>query len=150
MLKKGLLQKYKFMFNIIVNVDPKYSVNKLAIQATVADVLRRYDIDGNVELGVSVIGDKKMHQFNKQYRGIDSTTNILSFALEDPIAANGLQHIRGIGFVKSPDQVLYLGDIMISWPELLRDAAAEGNSPSEEMRFLVEHGTKHLLGLHHD
>jgi probable rRNA maturation factor len=138
------------MVNIVVNTDPRYPVNKLAIQATISDVLSRHSIGGNVEIGVSIIGDRKMHQINKQYRGIDSSTNILSFALEDPVSVNDLQHVPRVGFVKSPDRVLYLGDMLISWPELLRDAAEEGVAVEDQLRFLVEHGTKHLLGMHHD
>ncbi len=139
------------MINIIVNSDSRYQVNKLAIQATVIDVLKRHNINGNIEIGVTIVGDRKMHEFNKKYRGIDSTTNILSFALEDPISSQSeLQHIPRVGFVKSPDKVTRLGDIMISYPQIVEGAALEGVSIEEEMRFLVEHGTKHLLCIHHE
>ncbi len=138
------------MINIIVNYDSRYSVNKLAIQTTVAEVLRRHRIGGNVEIGISIVGDRKMHEINRRYRGIDSTTNILSFALEDPVSTSQLQHIPRVGFVKSPDKVLRLGDILISYPQAVKDAVLEGVSVEEEIRFLVEHGTKHLLGIHHD
>lgn len=138
------------MVNVIVSSDSRYPVNKLAIQAAVLDLLKRNNVTGNIEIGISVIGDRKMHEFNKVYRGIDSTTNILSFALEDPISQTQLQHIPRVGFVKSPDKVLRLGDILISYPQVLKDASLEGVSVEEELRFLVEHGTKHLLGIHHE
>ncbi|MBI2595475.1 rRNA maturation RNase YbeY [Candidatus Daviesbacteria bacterium] len=138
------------MVNIIISSDPRYPVNKLAIQTCIIGLLRRHRIIGNIEIGVTVIGDRKMHSINRSYRGIDSTTNILSFALEDPISTSQLQHIPRVGFVKSPDKVLRLGDILISYPELLKDASLEGVSVEEQMLFLVEHGTKHLLGIHHD
>jgi probable rRNA maturation factor len=138
------------MINVIVNSDSRYPINKLVVQATVIEVLQRHGILGNVEIGINIVGDRKMHEINKKFRGIDSTTNILSFALEDPVSASQLQHVPKVGFVKSPDKVLRLGDILISYPEVLKDAASEGVSVEEEMRFLVEHGTKHLLGIHHD
>lgn len=138
------------MINVIVNSDSRYPINKLAIQATVLEVLRHHNIQGNLEIGISIIGDRKMHEINKKYRGFDKTTNILSFALEDPISSSQLQHIQKIGFVKAPDNVLRLGDILLSYPEVLKDAAADGISIEEEFRFLVEHGMKHLLGIHHD
>lgn len=138
------------MINIIVNSDPRYPVNKLAIQAAVLDVLKRYKVTGNMEIGVNIVGDRKMHEVNKKYRGIDSTTNILSFALEDPSSISQLQHIPKVGFVKAPDKTLRLGDILISHPELIKDAVAEGITVEEQLRYLVEHGTKHLLGIHHD
>ena len=138
------------MVNVIVNTDSRYPVNRLAIQATVLEVLQRNRISGDVEIGITIVGDRKMHEINKKYRGIDSTTNILSFALEDALSQNQLQHVPKVGFVKSPDKVLRLGDILISYPQIITDASMEGVSVDEELRFLVEHGTKHLLGIHHD
>lgn len=138
------------MINIIVSADPKYPVNKLGIQATVLEVFKQHRIHGNLEIGVTVVGDRKMHEINKKFRGHDSTTNILSFPLEDPSTSSSLQHIPKVGFVKAPDKVLRLGDILISWSQIIKDAALEGVSVEEELRFLVEHGTRHLLGIHHD
>lgn len=138
------------MINVSVNCDPRYPINKLAIQASVLEVLKRFKIAGNMEIGITIVGDRKMHEVNKKYRGIDSTTNILSFALEDPSSISQLQHVPKVGFVKAPDRVLRLGDILISYPELMKDAASEGVSVEDQLRYLVEHGTKHLLGIHHD
>lgn len=138
------------MIQIIVNSDPRYPVNKLGIQATVLEVLKQHRVHGNIEIGVTVMGDRKMHEINKKFRGQDATTNILSFALEDPPTSSSLQHIPKVGFVKTPDKVLRLGDILISYPQIINDAALEGVSIEEELRFLVEHGTRHLLGIHHD
>ncbi len=135
------------MLTIIVNSDPRYPVDKTSIRSTVEEVLLRYKVTGKTEIGVNIVGDRKMHEINKKYRGLDSTTNILTFALED-VAANKLAHLPRVGFVASPDQVLRLGDIIISYPQVVEDAGVEGVSVDEEMRILVEHGVKHLLGLH--
>lgn len=139
------------MVNIIVNSDSRYPVNKLAIQAAVMEVLQQNNVQGNLQIGISIVGDKKMHEFNKKYRGINKPTNILTFALEDPVAQDKLQFISRIGgFVKTPEDTTYLGDILISHPMVVKDAALEGITIEEEMLFLVQHGTKHLLGLHHE
>src|ERR1700730_3082550 len=100
------------MINIVVNSDSKYSINKLAIQAAVMDVLQQHEIKGNIQIGISIVGDKKMHEFNKKYRNIDKPTNILTFALNDMASDSQLQFISRIGgFVKAPDHTIYLGDI---------------------------------------
>ncbi len=138
------------MISIIVNSDPRYPISKLGIQATVLEVLKQHRVHGNLEIGVTIVGDRKMHEINKKFRGKDSTANILTFALEDPVSSDNLLHVRNQGFVKYPDKVLCLGDILISWNQILKDAAIEGVSVEEELRFLVEHGTRHLLGIHHD
>lgn len=134
------------MVNIIVNSDSRYKVDKASIQLVVSEILRKLRISGKVELGISIVGDRKMHELNRKFRGIDSTTNILSFALEDP---TNLQHIPKIGFVAAPDRWLRLGDIVISYPQVVEDASIDGSSVDEEIRSLVEHGLNHLLGIHH-
>lgn len=138
------------MINIIVNSDSRYPINKIAIQATVLEVLQRHRILGNIEIGITIVGDRKMHEINKRYRGLDSTTNILSFALEDPSSQSQLQHVPKVGWVRSPDKILRLGDILLSHPQVIQDASLDGVTVEEEYRFLVEHGMKHLLGIHHE
>lgn len=136
------------MINIIVSSDPRYNINKLAIKTAVFQILQKHKISGKVELGVNIVGDRKMHELNRKYRGIDSTTDVLSFALEDSSQAS-LQHIPRIGFIASPDKWLRLGDIVISYPQVLEDASMDGISVDEEIRTLVNHGVNHLLGIHH-
>lgn len=137
------------MVNIIVNSDPRYDVNKAGIKAAVLEALARHRISGRIELGINIVGDRKMHELNRKYRGLDSTTNILSFALEDSNPSS-LQHIPRIGFVAAPDKWLRLGDIVVSYPQAVEDASLDGISVDEEIKTLVEHGINHLLGIHHD
>src|SRR5579884_3785414 len=136
------------MVNVIISSDSRYPINKLAIQSTVTQVLQQHKISGKIEIGINIVGSRKIHEYNKKYRGIDSPTDILTFALED--ATSSLQHIPRIGFVASPDNVLRLGDILLSYPQVVEDASLDGVSVEEEMRILIEHGMKHLLGIHHD
>lgn len=136
------------MINIIVNSDPRYNVNKLAIKTAVLEALKRMNVAGKIEVGINIIGDRKMHELNRKYRGIDSTTDILSFALEESNPGS-LQHIPRVGFVAAPDQWLRLGDIIISYPQAVEDASFENISIDEEIKNLVEHGLNHLLGIHH-
>lgn len=138
------------MVNVIVSSDPEYRVNRMDIQATVTEVLKRFNVTDKVEIGVTIVGDKKMHEINQKYRGLDQTTNVLSFALEDPASLN-LKHIPSLGFISSPDNILRLGDILISYPQAIEEARNDGVTVDEAIRYLVEHGMNHLLGDHiHD
>lgn len=128
------------MVNIIIAADSRYSVNKTLIRQTVVDALGKHKISGQVEIGVNIVGDRKMHELNHKYRGIDSTTDILSFGLQDPSST---------GFAAYPDRILRLGDIVISHVQAREDAVLDGISIDEEIQFLVEHGIDHLLGFHH-
>lgn len=136
------------MINIVVTADAKFPVDKALIESTVLEILQTYPVTGKVEIGVSIVGERQMHQINKKYRGLDSSTNILTFALEDPFP--NLAHLSGLGFVASPDNVVRLGDIIISYPQVVEDASVEGLSVDDELHNLIQHGVKHLLGLHHD
>lgn len=136
------------MINIIVNSDPRYNINRAALTATVLEVLQKNKVSGKIEVGINIVGDRKMHELNQKFRGIDDTTDVLSFALEDlnPVS---LAHIPRIGFVSSPDKILRLGDIVISYPQAIEDASYDGTSVDDEIKSLVEHGINHLLGIHH-
>ena len=126
------------MINIIVNSDPRYNINRAALRAAVLEALLKNRVSGKIEVGINIVGDRKMHELNQKFRGIDATTDILSFALEG-----------SFGFISSPDKILRLGDIVISYPEALEDASYDGTSVDDEIKSLIEHGINHLLGIHH-
>ena len=81
------------------------------------------------------IDDTKMHEMNKEYRGIDRTTDVLSFALEDNDT-----------YVP---EIRELGDIFVSIPKMKAQAVEYGHSEKRELSFLVCHGLLHLLGYDH-
>ena len=81
------------------------------------------------------IDDDKMHEMNKEYRNIDRTTDVLSFALEDNKTIEESER--------------ELGDIFISIPKMKAQAEEYGHSEKRELSFLVCHGLLHLLGYDH-
>lgn len=89
----------------------------------------------NAYFSIILIDDKKMHEMNLNYRGIDRTTDVLSFALEDN------------DFVKC--EIRNLGDIFISIPKMISQAEEYGHSEKRELSFLSVHGLLHLLGYDH-
>ena len=138
------------MVNIIISSDPRYEINRESIREAVMDVVAENKISSRVELGVNIVGVRKIHELNRKYRGIDAPTDILSFALEEVAPLNLRFIATQKGFVASPDRMLRLGDIVISHPQAVEDAVMDGISVEEEMVFLIKHGMKHLLGIHHD
>lgn len=92
----------------------------------------------NVEasiFSIIFIDDEKMRELNKTYRGIDSTTDVLSFAFED----NN----------KFCYNIRHLGQIFVSIPKMKSQAKDYGHSETRELSFLVVHGLLHLLGYDH-
>lgn len=82
------------------------------------------------------IDDQKMQEMNKEFRKIDRTTDVLSFALND---------IEDT----FDTQINILGDIFISIPKMEEQASEYGHSEKRELSFLVVHGLLHLLGYDH-
>ncbi|MDE6292719.1 MAG: rRNA maturation RNase YbeY [Bacilli bacterium] len=89
----------------------------------------------NANLSIIFIDDETMHKYNLEYRGIDRTTDVLSFALEDN------QDYK--------TEIRQLGDIFISIPKMRMQACEYKHSEKRELSFLVVHGLLHLLGYDH-
>jgi probable rRNA maturation factor len=89
------------------------------------------------EMTVVVTGDEAVRTLNRTYLGIDASTDVLSFGGEPP------------DFVAPPSAGVYLGDIVISYPQAKNQASAAGHPVESEMVLLVVHGVLHLLGYDH-
>ena len=96
----------------------------------------------NVEFSVSFINEQNMHELNSEYRNIDDSTDILSFAAEDEES--------DFSFIRVGKRKRVLGDMLICPEVLLRNAKAFSVSESEELRRLLIHGVLHLSGENHE
>jgi probable rRNA maturation factor len=86
------------------------------------------------EVAVLLTDDAEMHALNKQWRGIDKPTDVLSFPGDGP---------------EIPGQPQYLGDIAIGYDTALRDAETMDRAFEAHMAHLLIHGFLHLLGYDH-
>nr|WP_245593605.1 rRNA maturation RNase YbeY [Azospirillum halopraeferens] len=98
----------------------------------------QYD-DGPAELSVVLADDALVHRLNREYRGKDKPTNVLSFALTE---AEGPD--------PDPAAPTLLGDVVLARETVEREAAAQGKSAADHLVHLVVHGTLHLLGYDHE
>ncbi len=98
-----------------------YTLNKLEVKDTICSVI--------------LTDDEEVHILNREYRNIDRTTDVISFALND----NG----------SIPGPINVLGDVYISIPKMMEQAKEYGHSEKREVAFLAVHGLLHLLGYDH-
>ena len=91
---------------------------------------------GVVNFNVIIVDNEFIHKMNKEYRGIDRPTDVISFALED---AHDIDY----------DDFRLLGDIYISIDKAKEQAKEYGHSLKREICFLSVHGLLHLLGYDH-
>ncbi|ETT57376.1 rRNA maturation RNase YbeY [Paenibacillus sp. FSL H8-0457] len=103
--------------------------------------------DGEVDL--TFVDDEGIHELNREYRGIDRPTDVLSFAMNE-ITNDELEIIyeleEGEELESVPD---VLGDIIISVPRAKLQSEEYGHSLERELGFLFVHGFLHLLGYDH-
>lgn len=128
--------------NVSFYVESRYRVNRKRIVSAINNLLKQQEIAQDVEVSVAVVGDRKMHALNKQYRNLDKTTNVLSFSMSDggPTVLPPLERT----------DVLRLGDVIVSYPQVIVEASEEDVLVDDKIDELVTHGVLHLLGIHHD
>ncbi len=101
-------------------------------------------IGGPVDIGLVIAGDDTVRNLNRDYRGVDNTTDVLAFALSQP-GGDEVEH-----FIMPPDKTLHLGEIFISYPQAERQAEEQNHPLERELALLVIHGVLHLLGYEHE
>jgi probable rRNA maturation factor len=92
------------------------------------------------EICITIIDNSYIKQLNKDYRGIDRETDVLSFAMLD-----GEEFDIEINEVEP----IILGDIFISIDKVIEQSKTYEHSFERELGFLVTHGVYHLLGYDH-
>lgn len=123
---------------VSIFVESRYKLSRKRVTHAIEDMLAHKAIDKDVEVSVAIVGDRKMRSLNKKYRNLDKTTNILSFPLGEGKA------------MPSEQNILRLGDIVISYPQVIKEATEEEMMVDDKISDLVQHGLLHLLGLHHE
>lgn len=91
---------------------------------------------GDLEVHVSFVDDEEMRALNHQWRALDRTTDVLSFAALEGEAMPGAD--------------AFLGDLVLSLERAADQAEQGGHAPLDEVAVLVAHGLLHLLGLDHE
>jgi probable rRNA maturation factor len=126
----GLLNTYEIINNIGEEID---EVNGLS---GLLDYSLNYLKLDNVVFNIIIVDNETIHSINKEYRGVDRPTDVISFALEDDTS-----------FVSTEYRIL--GDIYISIDKAKEQAESYGHSLKREISFLTVHGLLHLLGYDH-
>lgn len=119
----------------IIN-ETKEEIEELSKLKDVVDFALKHENIENGIFNIIIVDEETIRELNKNYRGKDSVTDVISFALEDDDT-----------FVKTDFRVL--GDIYICLPRAKSQALEYGHSFFREISFLAVHGLLHLLGYDH-
>ena len=127
-----------WILDIIVEEPYQELVVEDQLRSAVEQVMMAELVDGPVELSLLITGDETVQELNRTYREIDSTTDVLAFALQE-----------GDDFPGDPEGLSQLGEVIISCPQASRQVEEHGHSLEREISILVIHGVLHLLGYDH-
>ena len=124
---------------VLVFCESRYPVSRRLIKKKIEEVLAKQELSGPVEVSVAIVGNRKMKTLNKKYREQDVPTDVLSFLI-----------LEGKPTVLPQDGVLRLGDVVISYPLAVANAAKKEIMVNEEISNLLEHGLRNLLEMSND
>lgn len=127
----------------ILNEQRKYylSVEQKSLIERVLQALAAQEGIADSEVAVTLVDEDQIRELNRDYRGLDQATDVLSFAMNEGDEDD---------FVEIDEAVNLLGDIIISLPHVYAQAEEYGHTPERELAFLVVHGFLHLIGEDHE
>lgn len=106
---------------------------KTLVEKSIASVLKIEEIDEEVEVSVSFVSDEEIKDLNRDYRGVDRSTDVLSFPMDDEFIIDKR----------------ILGDVIINTRRVMEQAEELGHSYERELSYLTVHSILHLLGYDH-
>jgi probable rRNA maturation factor len=117
------------------------------LEDTVNACLELSQIETGCEISITLVDNKKINEINKEFRNINAPTDVLSFPM---VMMEEGRIILDEGDYNLDDDLLILGDIVISLEKAEKQAEEYGHSFERELAFLTSHGAFHLLGFDHE
>ncbi len=123
------------------SINEEYDSYEEVYESLANKALNHLKLDFNPIVSVSFVDNEFIHKMNRDYRGIDRPTDVISFAfLDGEDNRDEIMHSK---------QMIALGDIYISLDKAKEQAKEYGHPIDRELRFLFVHGLLHLLGYDH-
>lgn len=123
---------------IEITNSTKHKISKQSILNTCKKFFARKKISG-FQLGIHFVGKFKIRSLNQKFRKINQVTDVLSFPQ--------VRNVKELKTVKIP--AMSLGDIFICYDQAQKQASKIKRNTKDEVFFLIQHGLKHLIGIHH-
>jgi len=124
--------------SVLVSLDEQVraAIDSERLERLASAVMEREGLPPG-EVSVLITDDEMVRRLNREYAGEDTPTDVLAFSLTE-----------GEEFA-SPDDVLRLGEVIISYPTARRQADDAQRPVRDEIEHLLVHGVLHLLGYDH-
>ena len=102
----------------------------------------------NLAVGVKFVSDEEIKILNKEHRGVDKVTDVLSFPMFDITAGQKIEEV--VSEVDKIEGEIYLGDIVICKNKVYSQAKEYKHTRKRELKYLALHSLLHLLGYDHE
>lgn len=137
-------EKYRIFFSQKRGLEHK--LDSALLKKAVRAALRAEKVDAPCEVSIYITDDEEVHKTNLEFRGVDKSTDVLSFPMQELTAGD----FRAEDAEIDPDTGrIALGDIMISSEHAYAQGIEFGHSADREAAYLAVHSTLHLLGYDH-
>jgi rRNA maturation RNase YbeY len=128
------------MIKVFVSKQSNYPAGVANIKRKLAEFLTKSGIVSDADVSVAIVGEAKMLELGKKYLKDKKLHNVLSFVPGEVKE----------GFVYPPDGKIHLGEIIVCYPQAVKEAKEENVLIDERVYELIEHGALHLMGIHHE
>jgi probable rRNA maturation factor len=125
----------------IINNQRKIKLDKKTFLEFAENIVSEIEETENKNVTIAFVSDRKMRELNKRYRGKDKTTDVLSFPFEP-------DEFDLFDTDAATDN--FLGDILISAEQAVRQSAEYNLTLEQELKQLILHGVLHLCGYDHE
>lgn len=139
-------------FDIEYEYEKKLPIEEEIIAGKVIEAVLDYEsCPYEVEVHLLIISNEEMKKINKEQRGIDEPTDVLSFPMADYKIPGDFQELENHGesYFHPDTGELILGDILLSGDKVIEQAEKYGHSIEREFAFLIAHSMLHLCGYDH-
>ncbi len=126
------------MIKVKISKQSNYPISGVKVRGYLQQFFKENGIVSNAECHVSFVGEAKMLSLAKKYYKDTRLHNVFSFVESE------------VPEWKHPQDTIYLGEIVVCFPVVLKEAKQEGKLIEEKVLELVGHSALHLLGIHHE
>jgi probable rRNA maturation factor len=130
--------------NILIEEGLEVETDSAWLQKILEKSLVAENTPPNSEISLVLTGQERMQKLNREYRGKNRPTDVLSFSMTEQ------KEEAPTAFIEPPDGLIHLGEIIISYPQAVIQAGEKGHAVGKELAILLVHGILHILGYDHE
>jgi rRNA maturation RNase YbeY len=128
------------MIKVYVKKQGNYPVSTPKLKNKLVDFFKKQGIVSDADVSILITSQSQALKIAKKHLGDNNVHNVLSFPGSETVGE----------FSYPPDDIIHLGEIVLCYPEMVKEAKYEGKRIDEKAYELVEHAARHLLGEHHE